>query len=173
MSMKLYRRHRGLRPIRNNVYEDEEGKIVYKVHTPGPLKPMSGTTTISKAVTTSQATSPPFLPENSNVVAQSHGQFRENSNEDLEDDADSDSDSDPGLVDGVDSGRASNSRPSTSTSPTTSRRNSLSESINFMYIAQIDWKVFKSSKIRFGIGHYSGMEVLVKNLFRKEGLDGR
>lgn len=169
--MKLYRRHRGLRPILNNVYEDDEGRIVYKVHTPGPLKPMSGTTTISKAVPTSQATtSPPFLSENSNAVARSHGQFLENSNEDIEGDADGDSDSDPGLVDEVDSGGASNSRPSTST---TSRRNSLSESVNFMYIAQIDWKVFKSSKIRFGIGHYSGMEVLAKNLFRKEGLEGR
>lgn len=170
MSMKLYRRHRGLRPILNNVYEDDEGRIVYKVHTPGPLKPMSGTTTISKAVPTSQATtSPPFLSENSNAVARSHDQFLEHSNEDLEGDADGDSDSDPGLVDEVDSGGggASNS------TPTTSRRNSLSESVDFMYIAQIDWKVFKSSKIRFGIGHYSGMEVLAKNLFKKEGLEGR
>ncbi|KAJ4471072.1 hypothetical protein C8J55DRAFT_435707 [Lentinula edodes] len=40
---------------------------------------------------------------------------------------------------------------------------------NFIYVAQIDWKVFRSSKIRFGTGQRSGLEIPVKDLFRKEG----
>ncbi|KAJ3812074.1 hypothetical protein EV368DRAFT_44521, partial [Lentinula lateritia] len=40
---------------------------------------------------------------------------------------------------------------------------------NFIYVAQIDWKVFRSSKIRFGTGQYSGLEIPAKDLFRKEG----
>ncbi|KAE9393801.1 hypothetical protein BT96DRAFT_878908 [Gymnopus androsaceus JB14] len=40
---------------------------------------------------------------------------------------------------------------------------------NFVYIAQIDWRVF-DAKIRFGTGHYSGREMLAKELLRMEQL---
>lgn len=43
------------------------------------------------------------------------------------------------------------------------------DSTNFIYIAQIDWRLFKSSKIRFATGQYDGKEVQVKDLFRKQG----
>ncbi|KAJ4471085.1 hypothetical protein C8J55DRAFT_178152 [Lentinula edodes] len=39
----------------------------------------------------------------------------------------------------------------------------------FEYIAQIEWKILESSKIRFGWGQHSGREVLVKDFLRKKG----
>lgn len=41
---------------------------------------------------------------------------------------------------------------------------------HFIYVAQVEWKLFKSTKIRFGTGHHSGTEVLVKDFLKKEQL---
>lgn len=190
MSLKFYRRHRGLTPITNNVYEDDEGKTAYKVHTPSPLKIVNRTTTISKALHNSPIDSVsrvPFsptreIPSTSAVPPRPDGAETDDVASDEDEGGSGGEDLEPELgasgpesnpVEEVDGG--STSSPSAPTSPAMPRRRTLSpgERTNFMYLAQIDWKYFKSSKIRFATGSHSGKEVLVKDLFRKEGRSGR
>ncbi|KIK64377.1 hypothetical protein GYMLUDRAFT_39922 [Collybiopsis luxurians FD-317 M1] len=40
---------------------------------------------------------------------------------------------------------------------------------NIIYLAQIDWNIIKSSKMRFGSGRFSGREIEAKEYIKKEG----
>lgn len=154
MSLNLYQR-RKLDPMVNNDYYDDEGKTVYMVHTPTILH---RTTTISKALYDLPIDSVPPQPCPSSIL----------------------SPEEPGYDSGIQRvGSASvgeDLEEEANTSPPISRRGSRGsrssgEHTNFIYLAQIDWGLlaFKSSKIRFGAGQYSGREMKVKDLFRSEG----
>ncbi|KAE9405810.1 hypothetical protein BT96DRAFT_915784 [Gymnopus androsaceus JB14] len=171
MSLRIYRRHRRVESITNNVYEDDQGKTLYIVHTPWALNIVNRTTTVTKALHDSpidsvsrSSSSParPYSPQfDDGAFFTSENQREGTCTSIVENLADADANS----SDPVDEGNTGN------TSPGRPRRRSRSsgEHTNFIYLAQIDWRVFKSTKIRFGTGKYSGQEVLVKDLFSKEG----
>lgn len=163
MSLNFYHRRRKLDPIVNNEYYNDEGKTAYMVHTPVSLH---RTTTISKALYDSAAQIESLIPPPS-----SHSPRVNTLHIDSEQDNESASE-DEGGFDG-----AGEDLEDPTTSPIMRRRGSGSsgQHNNFIYLAQIDWGVraFKGSKIRFGTGQYSGREVMVKDLFRQEGWNGR
>ncbi|KIK64382.1 hypothetical protein GYMLUDRAFT_39929 [Collybiopsis luxurians FD-317 M1] len=168
MSLKLYQQHRRYDNVLNNTYCDENNKVFYTVHTP-MIFLKHRTTTISRALHTES------LPAPRNRISDDHlhsNPFRK---------------SQPPLADNEDdvaSLASGSQRRSVSVHETegvttddeglvTASPQRLSSrdqsSFNFEYIAQIDWRVFRSSKIRFSKGRFSGKEVLVSELFRKEG----
>jgi hypothetical protein len=59
--MKLYLKGNNFYPILSNTYYDDSGKIVYKVHTPNHFGGTTGTTTISRAVASSEDYSLAFV----------------------------------------------------------------------------------------------------------------
>lgn len=162
MSLNFYHHRRKLDPIVNNEYYDDEGKTAYMVHTPASLH---RTTTISKALYDSSAHFDSLIPP------RSHSPRVDALNTDSEQGNESASEGEEGF-DSVEEDLEEG--PST---PIMSRRGSGSsgQHNNFIYLAQIEWGVraFKGSKIRFGTGQYSGREVMVKDLFRQEGWNGR
>ncbi|KAE9405830.1 hypothetical protein BT96DRAFT_988075 [Gymnopus androsaceus JB14] len=172
MSLKLYQRHpRSLEPILENTYLDVGGQTIYRVHTPFAPTP-NRTTTISKTLygspigidhpPLSPSTIRRVLPKDDNAANLASGSQRESVD-------------DSGLeIEPNASGEASNTAGHEATNPLATRKSRPTldrEGTNFTYLAQIDWRVFKSSKIRFGEGQYSyaGREVHVKDLFKKQG----
>jgi len=147
MSLNFYQRHRNLEPILKNDFYDDQGQTVYKVHTPAGL---NRTTTISKALNDNSLTD--TVGHDASATSLDEG-LQVAVNEESVDDS---------------TGLNTNSESSAPTSPTPGM---LPEAhTNFVYIAQIDWRVIKSTKIRFGDGRYSGREVLAKDFFKKQQL---
>ncbi|KAJ3925122.1 MAG: hypothetical protein NXY57DRAFT_1044371 [Lentinula lateritia] len=167
MSLNLYQRHRGFEPIMNNTYYDDHGNTIYTVHTPFSLSPHR-TTTISKAIHDtasgggSREASPSALARRITVADEPMGRSLIDTNSFLHTSDDEHAASLPGARIGGVAATTTVSPP-----PSMPRRRTIDH--NFVYVAQIDWKVFRSSKIRFGTGQYSGLEIPVKDLFRKEG----
>ncbi|KAJ3991801.1 hypothetical protein F5050DRAFT_1580780 [Lentinula boryana] len=178
MSLNLYQRHRNFEPIMNNTYEDDNGIAVYTVHTPFALSPHR-TTTISRAfhdLPSSRASSTPVLARRITVAVDEHrvslsDSYRENRTSD----DDHAAESLPSIVISDDQRLRDNDHRNSPTAspnnvpsiPPMPRRRTVDH--NFIYVAQIDWRIFRSSKIRFGTGLRSGREILVKDLFKKEG----
>lgn len=161
MSLKLYQRHRNLEPTLENTYYDDTGRTIYMVHTPFAPTP-NRTTTISKALFDSLPVEPssstqeapptptPDLADEDVVTAGYESQHTSVDDFGPQPNPDEAGDHHSNII----------------SSPELPRR----DSTNFIYIAQIDWRFFKSSKIRFATGQYDGKEVQVKDLFRKQDL---
>ncbi|KIK64383.1 hypothetical protein GYMLUDRAFT_39930 [Collybiopsis luxurians FD-317 M1] len=175
MSLKLYQQHRSYDNVLNNTYCDENDKVIYTVHTPMAFL-KHWTTTISRALYTEslpapknrisddypdsnlfRESQPPLVDDEDNVASLASGSQRRNFSVHETEGITTDDEGfpTPGLVTAATSPRRLSSRDHSNS--------------NFEYIAQIDWRVFRSSKIRFSKGRFSGQEVLVSELFRKEG----
>ncbi|KAF5390383.1 hypothetical protein D9757_005163, partial [Collybiopsis confluens] len=166
MSIKLYLAYFNVEPIMENTYYDDQGNTVYKVHTPFGF---NRTTTITKAIygDPNDPPHPPPLPtpfveapdneEDDGIVddsAISESSKRSRTGADAEDELQP-------------------SSPSPLPIPPIPPRRNTGDRTNFIYVAQIEWRRFKSTKVRFAMGRYSGKEVLVKDLFRKQGWGNR
>ncbi|KAF9063121.1 hypothetical protein BDP27DRAFT_1335557 [Rhodocollybia butyracea] len=146
MSVNFYQLHGTFGDVINNTYCNPHGATVYTVHTSSVLTP-TRTTTISKALHDSLP-EPPRREPGISLADDSPTPLASGTSDALHN---SDVDADP------------------STPEPTSPRRGTGVRTNLAYIAQIEWGVFKSSKLRFGIGRYSGREVLVEEFFRKQG----
>ncbi|KAL0570908.1 hypothetical protein V5O48_011048 [Marasmius crinis-equi] len=160
--MKFYQAEWKMSTMSSNTWYDDDHRAVYKVNTPFKLK--NRTCTIIKLLDTE--------PEETDV----------NQNNPFEDDTSGSAVANE--VGPSDSRRSSGARSRTSSidpgknidanqeeleheelpalSPGSSSRQT---SHRFIYLAQIDWRYFSSSKFRFG----DGLEVTAKSFFRKEG----
>ncbi|KAK7436906.1 hypothetical protein VKT23_018926 [Stygiomarasmius scandens] len=169
--MKFFQKGSGLSPILNNTYYDESGRVVYKVHTPNLF--INSTTTVIKFLSSSEE---PNQDLTSTIIE---------SNSEPDKAFISDEEHELPLRGGVGANEASGSRVSlvgdeeplvdqparTPDAETqlpslelTEPSGSDADNDHFVYIAQIDWKRVKSSRLRFG----DGKEVLAKEFFRKE-----
>ncbi|KAF5370531.1 hypothetical protein D9757_010142 [Collybiopsis confluens] len=178
MSLKLYQQYRNLNNVLNNTYCDDDGKAIYKVHTPITFLKQS-TTTISKSLYNRPAvstvppaddlgnTTPPETgldSEETDVQSLASGIHQRRSTSIHESDFEVQKDTGLGVKAGGSDPEVDGASPHGS-SDDDDQKNSL----NFEYIAQIDWSVVLSSKIRFGQGRFTGQEVLVTKLFRRVG----
>ncbi|KIK53227.1 hypothetical protein GYMLUDRAFT_100498 [Collybiopsis luxurians FD-317 M1] len=170
MSVKLYMTSTTIEPIKDSTYFDEQGHTVYKVHTPFGF---SRTTTITKAIHDdpdggTAAPAPNILPAPDTDDAADDSSSEEEVTSPI-----SQSSSKRGRSASADAKSPRSPSPEEeSTSPSTSsppmpRRLSSGTRTNFMYLAQIEWRKFKSTKFRFATGRYSGTEVQVKDFFKK------
>jgi len=142
MSLNLYQRHSNFENLINNTYCDDKGNTTYTIHTPSALS--NRTTTISKALHDSL----------SEPVSNEAGTSLDDSSPPL------DGDNATSLSSGTQ--HSSTPRPALPPNGTGTRS-------NFVYVAQIEWRITKDTKLRFGMGQYSGREMLVGKFFRKEG----
>jgi hypothetical protein len=179
--MKLFLKESSLNGLLNNTYYNETGKLVYKIHTPGYFAGARGTTTITRILSSPEDYSPDLMKR-----------IHAESSRDIDDPSVEDDDEERTLGHGHDSALQTNGaetpstamvgdedtirlRPDDSPSHTPGPESSISEieastsasdggSYRFEYIAQIDWHVVKSSRIRFS----DGKEVLTKDYLRKQ-----
>ncbi|KAF5367992.1 hypothetical protein D9758_004402 [Tetrapyrgos nigripes] len=157
--MKLYLKDNNFYPILSNTYYDDSGKIVYKVHTPKHMGGTTGTTTITKVLSSPEDYSPAFMPRRRDTTTEPSAQPANSPDSDIGNQEFAIGDEDPEtLVDFPVSDANSGPGP-TPPSP------SSDPSYRFEYIAQIDWSVVKSARFRFGDGE--GKQVLATEFFRK------
>ncbi|KAK7436905.1 hypothetical protein VKT23_018925 [Stygiomarasmius scandens] len=169
--MKLFQKDWSYNAILNNTYYDESSRIVYKVHTPNVF--IGGTTTITKFLSSAED---PSLAIIETELEQPDKDFT--SDEEYEQSLRANGTTGSELV--PMNNEASGSRISLvgdepispsdvqfqSPLPSPGLRAGSDANHQFVYIAQIDWKVLKSSRLRFDFG--DGKEVLAKDFFRKE-----
>ncbi|KAK7442480.1 hypothetical protein VKT23_016077 [Stygiomarasmius scandens] len=182
--MKLYQNEVHYNSILNNTYTDDSGRVIYKVRTSSFV---GGTTTISKVLHPTNpepaGSSSAFRSaitveypqqldkgslsdeeyEMATIAVESETttsglRFRGRRNSGGSESRVSIGD-DETLVD-----TSSGTGPRSPGTPNQQEGSSDMRNLPFEYIAQIDWKFFKSSKFRFG----DGKEVLAKDFFRKE-----
>jgi len=168
--MKLFQKDWSYNAILNNTYYDESNRIVYKVHTPNVF--IGGTTTITKFLSSAE-------DPNLTIIGTEleHPDKGFTSDEEYEQPLRANGTIGSELV--LMNNEASGSRISLVgdepispsdvqfQSPLPSPGLSGSDANHqFVYIAQIDWKILKSSRLRFDFG--DGKEVLAKDFFKKE-----
>ncbi|KAH7880115.1 uncharacterized protein C8R40DRAFT_1166311 [Lentinula edodes] len=147
MSLNLYQRHRGFGPIMNNTYYDDHGDTIYTVHTPFSLS-LHRTTTISKAIHDtaggggSREASTFALARRITVADEPMGGSLIDTNSFLHTSDDEHAVSLPGATIGDIVG-GSNSVATTPVSPPPTMPRPRTIDHNFIYVAQIDWKVFR------------------------------
>ncbi|KAF5370532.1 hypothetical protein D9757_010141 [Collybiopsis confluens] len=153
MSLKLYQQKYKRDDNLNDNFVDSNGQPVYKVHTPFAIHRI---TTISK---TSH-----YRPTVSSLSTPS---AQGASDEEAEAD-------DVASLDSQRRGRTlslEERRPRGEEELPTPGQDETTQSHldNFEYVAQIDWRIVKTAKMRFANGRYSGQDVKVSDMFRKEG----
>ncbi|KAL0060672.1 hypothetical protein AAF712_012549 [Marasmius tenuissimus] len=147
--MKFYQEKWAMSTMTNNTWYDEDRRPVYKVNT--PFKFSNRTSTIVKFLTDSDETADPganeqpgeFVRGCAQSAAGSINPDKFNDGKELAEDADK-----------VEEPLA--------LSPGSFSRERGSK---FIYLAEIDWRRFTSSKFRFG----DGLEVMARDFYRKEG----
>ncbi|KAJ3837537.1 hypothetical protein EV361DRAFT_802554 [Lentinula raphanica] len=167
MSLNLYQRQRTFEPMMNNTYEDEHGNTAYTVHTPFAFSPHR-TTTISRAIHDIQGSGPSSTPVLARRITITGNEQRLSFTDSHTEGQTLDDDPESLDVHPRNSHIATAPSYHSSSIPATMTRRRTADH-NFIYVAQIDWKIFRSTRIRFGTGSRSGREILVKDLFNKEG----
>ncbi|KAK1229415.1 hypothetical protein PQX77_007535 [Marasmius sp. AFHP31] len=166
--MKFYQEKWAMSTMTNNTWYDEDRRPVYKVNT--PFKFSNRTSTIVKFLTDSEQTADPAVNESQenpfeDVLAHhSYEQIlpnktRRNSSggQSAAGSIDPDNLNDENLVENADEREEPLASGPGSCSPERGSK--------FVYLAEIDWRRFTSSKFRFG----DGFEVMAKDFYRKEG----
>ncbi|KAJ4475528.1 hypothetical protein J3R30DRAFT_3706059 [Lentinula aciculospora] len=175
-TLNLYQRKSNFESMLENTYHDDQGNTVYTVHTPLAMS-MNRTTTISKTIRD------PFGNARTLAAPAAEGSTANENKVTLDTTRNSTSchDDDASLASGGEHKSVSvNDKPYVphdvddknaplDSKSAVSKQSGNFDRANFEYIAQIDWKMIKSTKIRFATGQRSGKEIHVKDLFRRQG----
>ncbi|KAF5348386.1 hypothetical protein D9758_010919 [Tetrapyrgos nigripes] len=147
MSFNLYQTYAGLDPLLNNTYKDDNGNVIYVVHTPWSLPGTGNVTTVKKTKTM------PVLPSRSSPSLLSDAEFYSNSTiTQAPTGANADTDGGRSSVDLDDaSPEAVETRGEGGASNQGLEAGADSADTEGMdIVGQIEWKLFKSSTIQLG-----------------------
>ncbi|KAJ8082621.1 hypothetical protein PM082_008476 [Marasmius tenuissimus] len=167
--MKFYQEKWAMSTMTNNTWYDEDRRPVYKVNT--PFKFSNRTSTIVKFLTDSDETANPGgsdRQENSFEDVLAHHSYEQTSPDHTRRNS-SGAQSAAGSIDPdkFNDGKELVEDADRVEGPLAHSSGSFSRErgSKFIYLAEIDWRRFTSSKFRFG----DGLEVMARNFYRKEG----